>query len=86
MDPEICIIYTLTDTYQDLNNIFFWDISNRVFLVWHIYRLGDNGDHGRLAKGNGKTFMKSSFNINLVEVESCTISKNNTCDYIFWPP
>jgi hypothetical protein len=23
MDPKICIIYTLTHTYQDLNNIFF---------------------------------------------------------------
>jgi hypothetical protein len=25
--------------------------------------------------------MKKSFNIGLVEVESCTISKNNICDY-----
>jgi hypothetical protein len=30
--------------------------------------------------------MKNSFNIGLVNIESCTISKNNICDNIFWPP
>jgi hypothetical protein len=30
-------------------------------------------------------FMKTSFNIGLVEVESYIVSKNNICDYIFWP-
>jgi hypothetical protein len=29
--------------------------------------------------------MKTSFNIGLVKVENCTISKNNIYDYIFWP-
>jgi hypothetical protein len=29
--------------------------------------------------------MKTSFDIGLVEVESCIVSKNNICDYIFWP-
>jgi hypothetical protein len=30
--------------------------------------------------------MKTSFNIDFVEVESYIISKNDICDYIFWPP
>jgi hypothetical protein len=28
-------------------------------------------------------FIKNSFNIGLVEVESCIVSKNNICDNIF---
>jgi hypothetical protein len=28
-------------------------------------------------------FMKTSFNIGLVEVESCIVSKNSICDYNF---
>ncbi len=29
--------------------------------------------------------MKTSFNIDLVKIESCTILKNNNYDKIFWP-
>jgi hypothetical protein len=30
--------------------------------------------------------MKTSFNIGLVEVKSCTVLKNNICYNIFWSP
>jgi hypothetical protein len=30
--------------------------------------------------------MKTFFNIGLVEVESCIVSKNDIGDNIFWPP